>query len=294
MRSMSLLISLVLLGGCAGSKNGADVIEIDAPIEYPVEKAQHYLLDSNINNKAYRLSVLLPDDYDSQSSYPTFYVYDAVGERFLQLIQLAQALGDASPPLIWIGMGPGSDAHWDAQRNSDLTPTSGDQGLVGSSASSEITPISGGAPQMLSVLTGEIIPFIQRNYSTNNVKAIGGHSFAGLFAAYAFLEQPNIFDKILLASPSLWWDDEIVRQNLKSSWVNHSRQEIRIFLSVGGSETEEMLVSKRRFEVELLSLGNPKIVIQSAEYPQANHADTVAPSFLQGIPFLFEDNLGSN
>lgn len=288
-------LSLALfLCGCVSSGYEAAVVEYTGASEIPSGHAEHYRLASSISHKEYRISVISPADYSTRDDgkYPTFYIYDAVGENFSQLVQLVQAMDTIAPPTIWVGIGPGSDSLWDAQRNSDLTPTTGSIETVIASASAQIEPISGGAPAMLNVLTEEIMPFVQDQYRTSNEVVLGGHSFAGLFAAFAFIERPDLFGRVLLASPSLWWDNEVVqRSTLKSQLLSHPS---RVFLSVGGGETEEMITSKRNFESALLALELPNLDLESVEYPEARHNDTVFPSFMEGVPFVMEGIVRQN
>lgn len=64
----------------------------------------------------------------------------------------------------------------------------------------------GGAPELLAVLQQSVLPLLARAHGADPRRtALYGHSYAGLFSIYAWLQQPTLFERIYAASPSLWW-----------------------------------------------------------------------------------------
>lgn len=84
-------------------------------------------------------------------------------------------------------------------------------------------------------LTGEVIPFINKQYRTKPGAAhtgLGGSSYGALAALYAVITKPGRFGRLLLESPSLYVDDaRIIKasQGLRL-WPG------RIYLGVGTNE----------------------------------------------------------
>ena len=50
-------------------------------------------------------------------------------------------------------------------------------------------------------------PFIENKYKTTASKTIIGQSLGGLLAAEILLKKPNLFNKYIIISPSLWWNN---------------------------------------------------------------------------------------
>ncbi len=80
---------------------------------------------------------------------------------------------------------------------------------------------TGGAFKFSQFIEKELFPFIDNNYRTNkNERAIYGHSYGGLFGTYLLLENPKLFNKYLLLSPSLWYNDEYLIEQTKRQSFN--------------------------------------------------------------------------
>lgn len=70
--------------------------------------------------------------------------------------------------------------------------------------SREDTPCTGGADEYLKVLTGEIIPQVEKQVQSISWRGLTGYSLAGLFAIYA-LYQTDLFARAGSMSGSLWF-----------------------------------------------------------------------------------------
>src|SRR3982751_823186 len=111
------------------------------------------------------------------------------------------------------------------------------------------------------MLVEELKPFIDSNYRTlkdARNAALGGSSLGGLVSLYLALKYPNVFGKVAVVSPSVWWDKkEIVRE----VEILKRRPRLRIWLDTGtkegGNETEatETTMSARQLRDALLAKG---------------------------------------
>lgn len=64
----------------------------------------------------------------------------------------------------------------------------------------------GGADTLLDLLRNEVLPLLEQQYAASSVhRELFGHSYAGLFASYTWLQAPELFSQIHAASPSFWW-----------------------------------------------------------------------------------------
>jgi len=94
----------------------------------------------------------------------------------------------------------------------------------------------GKADAYLHFLITEIKPFIDHQFRTRRSAintAIGGSSLGGLLTLYAGLKHPNVFGKLAVMSPSLWWDQEMI---LKQIGAREQTLSQRIWLDIGTEE----------------------------------------------------------
>lgn len=65
---------------------------------------------------------------------------------------------------------------------------------------------NGGAPAFSDFLEKTLIPTLAQHIDLNTSKlGLFGHSYAGLYALYLWLQQRPLFDQYVVASPSVWW-----------------------------------------------------------------------------------------
>jgi predicted alpha/beta superfamily hydrolase len=86
------------------------------------------------------------------------------------------------------------------------------------------------------LLIEELKPLIDRSYRTltgAESTGIGGSSLGGLISLFLGLEHPEVFGKLAVMSPSLWWDH---RSILGAVNRPGPRPDLRIWLDIGTAE----------------------------------------------------------
>ncbi len=143
------------------------------------------------------------------------------------------------PSVLVVGVGyPDADSVIDTVeiRTRDLTPTASPR-FKG----------SGHADDFIEFVSGELRPWLADRYPTAAGQATHfGHSLGGLFGAYTLLTAPSTFDRYIVSSPSLWWDDEVIfdierrptrpSRSAASKSPTNSMQRCRASSSAGHSE----------------------------------------------------------
>ena len=67
---------------------------------------------------------------------------------------------------------------------------------------------SGGADAFLAVIEKQIIPFIENRFDVSQSdRVLIGKSMSGLAVVHTALSKPELFNRYLIISPSIWWDD---------------------------------------------------------------------------------------
>jgi predicted alpha/beta superfamily hydrolase len=152
-------------------------------------------IHSDILREDRTFEVILPTNFKESNKYDVLYVLDGEGNTGMTrtIEEWVRENGFMPEPII-VGV-------YNTDRNRDLTPTH-------SSAGDNY----GGADNFLSFLQKELIPYINKKYSVKGSNGLFGHSFGGLFAMYAFLTRPEVFDSYLAADPSFWWGDKYMQK----------------------------------------------------------------------------------
>jgi predicted alpha/beta superfamily hydrolase len=145
------------------------------------------------------LRISKPNGYEEESEhYPVLYVLDGESNfQFTAAMVRFLADNDRIPAMIVVGVDSGSVA----RRTHDLTP------LTKNEAENRFSPRNGGADQFLAFMSGELLPFVERNYRTRPYRILVGHSFGGLFALHALASKPNLFNAYIAIDPTAGWNN---------------------------------------------------------------------------------------
>lgn len=108
----------------------------------------------------------------------------------------------------------------------------------------------GGAAAHGRMLLGELMPWIGARYRVlphARHTGLGGSSLGGLAAMWLGLEHPEVFGKLGVMSPSVWWGQRALLRRLEA--ISHPQRQ-RIWLDVGTEEGSAPFGSMR--DVRLL------------------------------------------
>jgi len=149
------------------------------------------------------------------------------------------------PSLLVVGVGyPNATAVIDTVgiRARDLTPTPRSH-LDG----------SGHAVDFVEFVSTELRPWLLERFpAAASDMTYFGHSLGGLFGAYALLTATSTFNRYILSSPSLWWDDEVIF-DIERERASEAGLRSEVFFGIGSLETD----AGRRLEAEGLPVGHP-------------------------------------
>lgn len=210
------------------------------------------------NGVSYRIYVrppLLPPESGAQAT--SVYFMDAALTMTPAAVMVANyELFGYTPPAYFIGIGyhdGQTDRIEEFDRSRDYTPTAfappdADHFLANSPKDWKG---SGGAPAFFDYLESTVIPFVEARYQVDRQeRTLIGKSKGGLAASYALLERPGLFNKYVIISPSIWWDDWLNPRDQR--WVMKAARdngavdypvETRVYLAVGSDEERMGLVT---------------------------------------------------
>jgi predicted alpha/beta superfamily hydrolase len=139
------------------------------------------------------------------------------------------------------------------------------------------------------LLVEELKPFVDSHYRTKSDAkntGLGGSSLGGLVTMYLGLHYPNVFGKLAVVSPSVWWDN---RRILGDVAAFGSKQHARIWLDMGTDEGTNAAADARSLRDALVSKGwkidadLKYFEAQGAKHTEAAWAERVDPM----LRFLF-------
>lgn len=243
-------------------------------------------LNSKILSEERTLNIYLPDGYDPKDSikYPVVYLLDgSADEDFIHIVGLYQF-----NTFEWINRVPKSIIVGIAtvDRRRDLTfPTTIKTDQVRYNT-------SGHSNNFIRFIEKELQPYIQNKYKTTSDKTIIGQSLGGLFAAEVLLKKPTLFNKYIIVSPSLWWDNGSLL-NVNSEIVNDSfKQPTDVYIGVGkeGLTPTEiprvMEVDANLLYEKIKSTKSKSVNVQFDYLPEEDHATILHQAVSNAILLL--------
>lgn len=201
--------------------------------------------------------VYLPPDYASapERHYPVLYMHDGqnlfdqatgfMGQEW-QVDETAQKLITQGKlePLIIVGI-----YNTGEQRIHEYTPTYDERKKAG-----------GLAGLYGRFLVEELRPFIDKRYRTQREPwntGLGGSSLGGLVTLHLGLGYPHVFGKLLVMSPSVWWDHGVILRQVEALQLKHAQPiwRARIWLDMGTREGHVALQQARMLRDRLVEQG---------------------------------------
>lgn len=233
------------------------------------------------------LNIYLPEGYNENDTihYAVTYLLDgSADEDFIHIAGLYQF-----NTFEWINRLPKSIVVGIAtvDRRRDFTfPTSIEEDKIN-------YPTTGHSDKFISFIEKELQPYIENKYKTNSSKTIIGQSLGGLLATEILLKKPNLFNKYIIVSPSLWWDDASLL-NLASDILEEGfSQETDIYIGVGneglapGNIPHNMIVDANLLEEKLSNTKSKSVRVYFDYMPQEDHATILHQAVYNAIRILY-------
>lgn len=262
-----IAVSLVLFGsvafGAGASAGIAQQTRVDTAPPVTLENTHQHVLHSRVNGRTYLVQVALSNAYvdarpGDMARYPTLYLLDMGSWPLLYVNLQFSAYGflHVMPPILVNVEAVEPRDRKPADREFDYAPPlAAADSQYFKRTGLEHPPLVGGAPQFLRVLKEEIIPLIDRSYPTSSDRGIEGVSMGGLFVAYAMLEEPELFTRYAMISPSLWypWGREkgMILAREPEFAKQHPTFKKTVYINVGSEENSTMIAVAWQFVRQL-------------------------------------------
>jgi len=218
------------------------------------------------------LNIYLPEGYNQTDTtkYPVIYLLDgSADEDFIHVVGLVQFNSfewiNQVPKSIVVGI-----ATVDRRRDFTFPST-----IV---EDKKAYPTTGHSDKFILFLEKELQPFIAAKYKTNSNKTIIGQSLGGLLATEVLLKKPTLFNKYIIVSPSLWWDNGSLLDQNSNLLTEQFTQSTDIYIGVGKEGLTPtkiprvMEVDANLLTEKLKGAKNKNVKVFFDYLPQENHA----------------------
>lgn len=233
------------------------------------------------------LNIYLPEGYkqDDTTKYSVIYLLDgSADEDFIHVVGLVQF-----NTFEWIQRIPKSIVVGIAtvDRKRDLTyPTTIEE-------DKKAFPTTGHSDKFIAFIEKELQPYIEKKYKTNTSKTIIGQSLGGLFATEVLFKKPKLFNKYIIISPSLWWDDGSLLKQEPEILKNNFSQPTDIYIGVGKeglglSKNPHVMEVDANILAEKIKNTKSKTVTTYFDYlPQEDHATISHQAIFNAFRMLY-------
>ena len=233
------------------------------------------------------LNIYFPDGYlqNDTIKFPVIYLLDgSADEDFIHVVGIFQFNSfswiNRVPKSIIVGIA-------NVDRKRDFTyPTT-----IETDKNRNTT--SGKSEKFIAFIENELQPYIEKKYKTNHSKTIIGQSLGGLLATEILLKKPNLFDKYIIISPSLWWDNGSLLKQNSVIYQEQFNKKTDIYVGVGKegltpSETPHVMEVDANLLTEKLKSTKSKTIKVNFDYlPQENHATISHQAILNALRILY-------
>ena len=232
------------------------------------------------------LNIYLPEGYNGKDTlkYPVVYLLDgSADEDFIHIVGLYQFNSfewiKRVPKSIIVGI-----ANIDRRRDFTIPTT------IASDLKNY--PTTGHSDNFINFLEKELQPYIQKKYKTKSSKTIIGQSLGGLLETEILLKRPELFDKYIIISPSLWWNNgSLLNLNLDAA-IKDIKTKTDIYIGVGkeGLTPTEiprvMEVDANVLADNIKAIGNKNVTVYFDYLPQEDHATVIHQGVFNALRLL--------
>ncbi|MEJ6003443.1 alpha/beta hydrolase [Paucibacter soli] len=277
------LVSLMLSACCFKAQ------ATDYP-SYHLDRTEVHALRASNLQRDYRLFVSLPAGYeiDTQRRYPVLFTADAdYGFPLLRSIaKRVGAQGKGLQDFILIGLSYAQGDSPTVSRNRDYTPTP----RPGSAMA------YGEAEPYRRYLAEQVLPYVAKNFRADmGQTSFLGHSYGALLGSHILLTSPGLFQRYILSSPSLWYEDHLMFKRARTLLAAKGELPAEVLLLAGAlerprgarEEGDDIAGDMRRFEALLKSARPRGLRMQSQLIADEDHLSVAPSAYTRGLRWAF-------
>ena len=139
------------------------------------------------------------------------------------------------------------------------------------------------------LMVEELKPFVDEHYRTlpdATSTGLGGSSLGALVSLYLGLKHPDVFSKVAVMSPSVWWDRRAILRNVRDA---RPKPRLKIWIDIGTREGRHHVDNAQLLKVGLERQGwTEGDDLHYEEIPGGTHSEAAwAERFGRVLQFLY-------
>lgn len=243
-------------------------------------------IHSRILGEDRTLNIYLPEGYKQTDSvrYPVIFLLDgSADEDFIHIAGLVQfcsfAWVNQLPKSILVGIA-------NVDRRRDFTFPSSAPG------DKSANPTAGHSEAFIKFLESELMTYVETRYKINGSRTLIGESLGGLLATEILLKNTNLFNRYIIVSPSLWWNNGSILTLESAIYAPSFNRPTDIYIGVG-KEGLTPTTPPRVMEVDANLLAdklgasrNKAINLRFDYLPEENHGTIMHQAVLNAFRIL--------
>jgi uncharacterized protein len=255
-------------------------------------------LTSKLNGRAYRIFVFTPLMAPPPEGYALIVASD--GNMTFPIAAVLNGMfgmgGGRKAVVVGVGYPSDNPLELGLKRRRDLTPPTPVSAIPAMPGWPEPKAEDyGGAEDFHRFLTEELRPLIAERWPIDPAnQTLYGHSLGGLFTLYALLNHPDSFRTFVASSPSIWWNERAILDDVPAfaARVETGEAQPRVLISVGATEQEPPAIVPPGFTREQMekTVADARMVDNAAELGARLEALKGAPGYLARYRALDEDD----
>ncbi len=242
--------------------------------EFNPELTREFSIHSTTNGADYKIKVALPENYNAAEKYAAVYVLDGEDNFNYVAEQCKNYSGDfGKSNILVVSIGYGND------RKMDYTPTKAEEG-------------DGGAEKFMQFIISDLIPKMENEFNADTLRKnriILGHSFGGLFVAYAFTNHNNVFGNYIMLSPSIWYDNEVMLKLEQENRNAIQNNDQLVFMGLGELENSGRMLAPYAAFYNRLKNNYSNILLESQIVNHLDHNGSKNTNISKGLKFYFRN-----
>lgn len=279
---ITFFLSFILSAAYAQVKNSKPSEDIKPFVLGVIDEIQSVQL-----NEKRILNIYLPESYNKNDTtkYPVIYLLDgSADEDFIHVVGLIHFNSfswiNRVPKSIVVGI-----ANVDRKRDFTYPTTSVED--------KNRFPTTGQSEKFMLFIERELQPFIEKKYKTSSSKTIIGQSLGGLFVTEVLFKKPMLFNKYIIISPSLWWDNGSLLKQTPEIMHENFPQKTDIYIGVGkegltpGAVTHVMEVDANLLAEKIKGSKSKNVKVDLDYLPEEDHATITHQAIFNALRILY-------
>ncbi len=269
------------------------------------------VMDSKHTGRQYRITISLPLGYarspdegwpfnNTPEKWPVVYVLDGnwYAGMVTGIIRPMAWCGSTTDAIV-VGIGYPEDNNVIesfresfTRRDADLTPIR-DEALEKSMEANHKRPVpNGDAGHFLKFIKDELAPLVESDFRADPARRIlVGHSYGGLFALFSLFEAPDLFNTLIIGSPTLSYGNRVTFQREEAFAKEHKKLPVKVYFFVGEFEedtNDTTMTDTLRMAAILQGRKYEGLLVVKQVFLDQNHCEVAAPGIQAGLKFALK------